>query len=402
MQLTPSLNLLTQNQPANRPAADRSNSSEVNNQKLSFEDALKKNLSARSQNSSTNNTAQNSKSSVESTRTTESETQEKGSSLVAVDEVDDKSKKSDRVTFRETEGISKGSVQKDEATEPPSAADQLIMMIAAATYAGAPAASQTEDTAHPVNSKTTPALADLEATSPLVSMLEVPMDDAVGHSGATSENENIASSQNLRADRADTFKSIIEGQISANPSKENSNTGSGDTRTSQPDLTTSLQVLSNPAAKEQPLPLSKDQFIATPIGNDKWGHDVGQKISWMVKADITSATLTLNPPDLGPMKVVISVENDQAHAKFSADQPEVRQAILDSMPKLREAMSDAGISLGQTTVSDLLSNGQHKRDNRDHPVDEARNDISPGFSETELLSTANSPLRSNGLIDTFV
>ncbi|MBZ2209028.1 flagellar hook-length control protein FliK [Massilia soli] len=90
--------------------------------------------------------------------------------------------------------------------------------------------------------------------------------------------------------------------------------------------------------------------IAARVGTPAWDNQVSQKIVWMVAGQEQSATLTLNPPDMGPMQVVLSVTNDQATVTFSANQLEVRQALENAMPKLREMMSESGIALGNATV----------------------------------------------------
>lgn len=87
------------------------------------------------------------------------------------------------------------------------------------------------------------------------------------------------------------------------------------------------------------------------VGSQGWDHQLGQKVVWMVNGGEQSATLTLNPPDLGPLQVVLSVSNDQASVAFTAAQPEVRQALEQALPKLRETMGEAGITLGNTSVS---------------------------------------------------
>jgi flagellar hook-length control protein FliK len=92
--------------------------------------------------------------------------------------------------------------------------------------------------------------------------------------------------------------------------------------------------------------------IAARVGTPGWDNQVAQKIVWMVAGKEQSATLTLNPPDMGPMQVVLSVTNDQATVSFTAAQPEVRQALENAMPKLREMMSESGISLGNASVSE--------------------------------------------------
>ncbi len=91
--------------------------------------------------------------------------------------------------------------------------------------------------------------------------------------------------------------------------------------------------------------------IAARVGTPGWDNQVGQKIIWMVAGKEQSASLTLNPPDMGPMQVVLNVTNDQATVTFTAAQPEVRQALENAMPKLREMMSESGIALGNATVN---------------------------------------------------
>ena len=91
--------------------------------------------------------------------------------------------------------------------------------------------------------------------------------------------------------------------------------------------------------------------LAGRVGTPAWDQQLGQKVVWMAAGGDQSATLTLNPPDLGPVQVVLTVTNDQADAAFMSAQPEVRQALEAAMPRLREMMSEAGIAFGSATVS---------------------------------------------------
>ena len=49
----------------------------------------------------------------------------------------------------------------------------------------------------------------------------------------------------------------------------------------------------------------------------------------MTAGALQTASLTLNPPNLGPLQVVLNVTHDQATASFFAAQPEVRQRFAD-------------------------------------------------------------------------
>ena len=92
--------------------------------------------------------------------------------------------------------------------------------------------------------------------------------------------------------------------------------------------------------------------LAGRVGTPAWDQQLGQKVVWMAAGGDQSATLTLNPPDLGPLQVVLTVTNDQADAAFMSAQPEVRQALEAALPRLRDMMSEAGIAFGNATVSD--------------------------------------------------
>ncbi len=91
--------------------------------------------------------------------------------------------------------------------------------------------------------------------------------------------------------------------------------------------------------------------LAPSVGTTAWSQALGEKVVWMATGAQQSATLTLNPPNLGPLQVVLNVSNEQATASFFSAQPEVRQALEAAFPKLREMMDEAGIQLGQATVS---------------------------------------------------
>ncbi|MCE3605932.1 flagellar hook-length control protein FliK [Massilia sp. P8910] len=91
--------------------------------------------------------------------------------------------------------------------------------------------------------------------------------------------------------------------------------------------------------------------LSARVGTPAWDNQVGQKIVWMVAGKEQSAILTLNPPDLGPVQVVLNISGDNASVTFSSGELEVRQALENAMPKLREMMDDSGISLGNASVN---------------------------------------------------
>lgn len=137
------------------------------------------------------------------------------------------------------------------------------------------------------------------------------------------------------------------------------------------------------------------------VGTPAWDQALGQKIVWMAAGSQQSASLTLNPPDLGPLQVVLHVTNDQANATFISAHPDVRHALEAALPKLREMMGDAGIQLGQSTVS-AGTPDQHDARGGSSPH------ASPAFRDTDgtidtSIQSGHAQIRVTGLgtVDTF-
>lgn len=149
------------------------------------------------------------------------------------------------------------------------------------------------------------------------------------------------------------------------------------------------------------------------VGTTDWNSALGQKVVWMSNNGQQSATLTLNPRDLGPMQVTINVTKNQADATFVAANPEVKQALEAAMPKLREMMDQAGIQLGQANVSTGMPNQNQQAFNQPQSSNNngsrtANGGNSGGQSggDIALSSVAIAPASGGssgqGLVDTFV
>lgn len=140
--------------------------------------------------------------------------------------------------------------------------------------------------------------------------------------------------------------------------------------------------------------------LAPQVGSPDWSQALGQKVVWMVQGAQQSATLILNPPDLGPMQVTLNVSNNQATANFTAHQPEVRHALEAAMPRLREMLNEAGIQLGQSSVSAGTSNQQNAfSEQRQNGRQASQN----GNAADPAIHVSHVPVSSagTGMVDTF-
>lgn len=146
--------------------------------------------------------------------------------------------------------------------------------------------------------------------------------------------------------------------------------------------------------------------ISTRVGSAGWDKAVGQKVVWMVGEGLQSAELTLNPPDLGPLQVVLKVSNDQASANFSSAQPEVREALEAALPRLKQMLSDAGVQLSGFSVnSQSAGQGQSFADQQARSTSGSNTRISNETIDSPVntaSTTTAKAISNNGLVDTFV
>jgi len=139
------------------------------------------------------------------------------------------------------------------------------------------------------------------------------------------------------------------------------------------------------------------------VGTPAWDQQLGQKVIFMAAGGEQSATMELNPPDLGPLQVVLSVNKDQATAAFTSAAPEVRQALEAALPRLREMMGEAGITLGNATISSGA--GQQAADQRAGNSDGNRRGSGrggvAGDDGAEVARTVTTRRLPSGAVDTF-
>lgn len=213
-----------------------------------------------------------------------------------------------------------------------------------------------------------------------------------------------AADTNEKAAKQADFLSTLEKVASGTTEGSKASLGT-QAETFAPLLAASSQTLapnSTALQRANELQTMQANTFSQQVGSADWDKALGQKVVWMVQGAQTSATMTLNPPDLGPMQITLNVNNNnQATANFVAHHPEVRHALENAMPRLREMLGDAGIQLGQSNVSAGTSDQQAAFENGRHSSrrSSAAETASP---EAPLhVSHIRTPGASDGMVDTF-
>ncbi|WP_189385828.1 flagellar hook-length control protein FliK [Advenella faeciporci] len=113
------------------------------------------------------------------------------------------------------------------------------------------------------------------------------------------------------------------------------------------------------------------------------------------------AQMRLDPPELGPIKVSVSIQDGVAQAAFVASNAAVRQALENSLADLHQALQEKGLSLGQAHVGQ-----QDRRDGFLMEDDNAPGTAGQTKGSTGILADAGVPAtgpsrQHDGLINTF-
>ncbi|KAA6117983.1 flagellar hook-length control protein FliK, partial [Cupriavidus cauae] len=147
--------------------------------------------------------------------------------------------------------------------------------------------------------------------------------------------------------------------------------------------------------------------LAPRVGDPQWPQALGQQMVRLTTQGNHTAELQLNPPDLGPLKVVLNVVNDQAQAQFVSPHASVRAALEAALPQLRHAMADSGIQLGQTSVGAEQFAGQPGQGQQQAPQHRGQG-FAQGVTEFQqpgAAQTATAPAAPRrvalGEVDTF-
>ncbi|HVY23215.1 MAG TPA: flagellar hook-length control protein FliK [Steroidobacteraceae bacterium] len=153
---------------------------------------------------------------------------------------------------------------------------------------------------------------------------------------------------------------------------------------------TSMQTAS---AANNAAPVAQYQ-IHSNVGTHEWAAEVGNRLSLMVSHKVQSASLQLTPDNLGPVQVKIDVNHNQASVWFTADHPDTRTALEQSLPRLRELFASQGMSLMDAGVF-----GQHSQQQPAYTAPSPT--VSSGMVDMSGEVTTTQQVLKVGLLDTY-
>lgn len=171
---------------------------------------------------------------------------------------------------------------------------------------------------------------------------------------------------------------------------------------------------STQAAPATPSTTVTTASLAAPVGSQAWSNQLQQNVLQMVMHNQNEMTLRLHPAELGPLQVQLRMDDTTAQLNILTHSQQVRGALENALPTLREALANQGIQLGESNVNDQGQQfGQHQArqqaqqwaanaQNNAQNFDENTVESSESAENTDMgENSRHTAAALNGQVDTF-
>ncbi|MGR5234819.1 flagellar hook-length control protein FliK [Vibrio rotiferianus] len=104
------------------------------------------------------------------------------------------------------------------------------------------------------------------------------------------------------------------------------------------------------AAQQAQIPLQLTKELAN--------EQVAEKVQMMMSKNLKNLDIRLDPPELGRMQIRMTMNNDLANVHFTVSNPQARDLIEQTLPRLREMLAQQGMQLADSSVQQQSSGQQ--------------------------------------------
>lgn len=96
------------------------------------------------------------------------------------------------------------------------------------------------------------------------------------------------------------------------------------------------------------------------VNTPAWNNALGERAIMIAAQNTRVAEIKLDPPELGSLNIRVNINQDQVSLNFTSPHAHVRDAVEQSLPRLREMFAEQGLALQDSSVSDQSSEQQRR------------------------------------------
>ena len=140
--------------------------------------------------------------------------------------------------------------------------------------------------------------------------------------------------------------------------------------------------------------------IHASVDSSEFAQGLSDRVSWMAGNGLNNAKLQLNPPQLGPIELSISVQGDHAQVSMVTHSAVTRDALESSTPALKEMLGGQGF--GQVSV-DISQRSFQDRSAYTPPAysQSSASTRSSAVASTGTVAAGSTPRSSLGVLDAY-
>ncbi|WP_377160778.1 flagellar hook-length control protein FliK [Pseudoalteromonas fenneropenaei] len=148
----------------------------------------------------------------------------------------------------------------------------------------------------------------------------------------------------------------------------------------------SAQKAAQDPAMQQALQLARQDAV----------KELNERVSAMLNLNNKEAEIRLDPPELGSMQIRIRTDAEQAQVSFVVQNQQAKEALEQSLPRLREMLAEQGINLGESSV-EQGSGGNAQNDEQSQGKGGAKLANSEGEAQNKESSPARTKTSSSAI-----
>lgn len=107
-------------------------------------------------------------------------------------------------------------------------------------------------------------------------------------------------------------------------------------------------------------------MIRTEVSEPDWGNAFNHQVMWLSQQKMNTATISLNPKELGPIDLNIQVHAKEAHITINTYHQDINELLQQTMPRLRDMLQNEGLNLTQVQIDTHVDaqTGSHAQERR--------------------------------------
>ncbi len=128
--------------------------------------------------------------------------------------------------------------------------------------------------------------------------------------------------------------------------------------------------------------------VAREMVSRQLSEALGQRLAANIAAGHYRLTFNVNPKELGAIDVVMEMRDGRLDAQINTGNAVTRELLGDSLPRLRDALTQSGINLAQLQVGSesQQGNAQGRQAESDRAADQAQDEMGLADATTDLVS----------------